>query len=623
MALTGCDMSERADVRYSRNLAALSRRQPEVAKAVDTAPIPHTVKTATGRDSSPTYLIATESERSTWFGQSSMPTISAEGLLSGSYGNDGNVSLPGVFTGREPLIIARKMPPHTALFVIEQNPLNLKLAMHLHRYDELLLAGRLVFILGAGDAMIEDMGTFFEQHPGYEWPGQMLTMPQLSAPAIADLQHQLVQAADVVARVQAQVMESHARSLQARRWGPVPQRPRVALLSRDPRPVSLEQVQRVGRALTTLALPHEVCVPDVPDNCNMAARMAAIARLNADLVFLINSRPGAMRSALPDRLPVVCWYGPEAMVEPLNGPSWSESHLVFAASCATRDALVAAGVPAGSVHICGPGADETVFRPLTLTPDGDDALDLDVAVLMDVPDDRPEACGIDLASHVSLWQALTKAVTRQADAYQHDLAENLLEDGQRRSGTALRDAKVRARFLSLIRTRIAPAVLARVAVKALLRKGYRVGVWGRNWPALDSDRDPRQGPIPSGDALNRVLNAARSVVSPDPSTAFVQTAIDVVTAGTPVVCRCPKDMLEREYPDLVDLAPYMSFYVTSDQLLDVVGAAVERDQSALRALQAARSLVLARHTFAHRVRSIIETVRGGVEPAEQRLCGPS
>ena len=608
---------------YRHNLAALAARQPDLAEAVEAAPVPESVTPAIGRDGRPTYRLATDSGRTAWFGQSSMPSISAKALLAAFHGSDGNVSLPGVFSGHEALVLLERLPQHLALFILEQDPLNLKLAMSLYRYSSFIRAGRLVFVLGAGEALVDSLRAFFARNTGYEWPAHMLTMPQLSPARVADLQRVMVRAADAVASVQLQAIESHGRAIRARGSDRLPDNPRVALLSIDPRPVSLDQARRIQRALAELKLPHAVCLPESPDKCHMAARTAAVAESGADLALLVNSPPGALRSVLGDHPPMVAWYGPEAVVQPIKEPPWSAKDMAFAADRTIHKALIAAGVPERCVRLCGPAADAALCSggpPESLVPD---AAAIDVAVLADIPNDQPEAAGIDLASHVSLWEALRHIVTLRAEAYRDDLADEILKKAEHKSGVRLLDAAMRGWFLSLIRDRIAPAAVARAAATALLGAGHRVGLWGRGWPSGKLEQRHVRGLIPTGDALGGVLTAVRAVVFPGRSDTWVSTSLDALAVGSPVICRQPNEPFENEYPDLAILRPYLSFYMTSEQLLDAVGKAVDGDERVRGAVETAQSIVSTGHSVTARIRFILETVRQQAQALEQRLCGQS
>ena len=236
-------------------------------------------------------------------------------------------------------------------------------------------------------------------------------------------------------------------------------------------------------------------------------------------------------------------------------------------------------------------------------------MQMDVAILMDLPDHRPEACDITLASQLTLWRALQEVVAQNTDRYRDNIAEKLLDLAQRDSETRLQDPKVRRHFVSLIQARIAPAMIARAAAERLSRAGCRVVVWGRNWPQLTEAQEIHRGPIPTGEALNVVFNTARVVLLPDSSPAGVQTALDALAAGTQVVCRRPDRPLEEEYPALIDLVPYLYFYRSSRELLDLVHDLTGRDEGVAERARAARAMVCREHTVAARLMAIVERVR--------------
>lgn len=595
--------------RYHRNQAALRAFQPSVAAILDEVAIPEEVRPATGRDGSDTFLIPDETGRPVWFGGSSMPGISSAELLAGFRSDGSNASLPGVLTGLEPLVAASKMAAHTALFVVEQDPLQLKLATYLRDYGELLAGGRLVFVLGRGEGLSRNICTFFENHPGYELPTHLLTVPQRSGAEMADLQRDLEAAGQAVAAVYARLVESHVQALRGLERGPLLPAPRVAVLSIDPRPGSLEQVRRIGRALTKLQWPHELCIPDAPDKCHLTARLQVINEVVADLVLFVNCTAGPTRPLLPDDLPVVSWFLPEAVVQPPAAEEPRGGDMICASSRTLHNRLTAVGVPAEVIERCEVAADDTLYRPVPLSRGEDGTMQVDVAVLMDLPDHRPEACDITLASHLTLWRALQEVVAQNTDRYRDDIAEELLDSAQRDSGARLQDPKVRRHFESLIQTRIAPAMIARAAAERLISDGYRVGVWGRNWPQLTGDQEIYRGPIPTGEALNAVFNAARIVLFPDSSPAAVQTALDALAAGTQVVCRQPDRPLEEEYPALVDLVPHLHLYRSSRKLLDSVRDLTGRDKGVTERARAARAMVCREHTVAERLMAIVESVR--------------
>ncbi len=488
---------------YSANLAALATFQPEVAGVVDAVGIPADVRPVEGRDGSDTLVIPGEDGGPVFFGGSSMPSVSAAEMFAGFVSDGRNVSLPGVLTGFDPLVVVGKMAPHTALFVIEEHAWHVKLALHLYDYAELIAGGRIVFIVG--DDPEGKMYEFFESHAGYGPPTRLLTPPQRSPAQMAELQRRLENAGEAVQSVGQRFVEASAEHISTRSFASLPATPRVAVLSFDVRPASVEQAHRIQRALAKLGWPHVVCVPDSPSRCHVAAHLQAIDRLSADLVLVINGSGGPIASLLPTGLPVGSWYLPGA--GPAAGAGSPAHHAVFtllrpdAAGSDAPDASSAEGAKGGVCSYCEPAADDTAYFPLDPSRRGDSQRSLDVAILMDLPDDRAEACEVTLPSHVLFWKALGEVVSKNIDRYTEGQADEFVERAQRASGVTLEDEGIRGHFANLVRSRIAPACRGRAAAHAVATTGCRFAAWGLNWQsALPGGHDLE---TPGGPSLQR------------------------------------------------------------------------------------------------------------------------
>ncbi|MFQ5496146.1 MAG: hypothetical protein ACE5EX_12290, partial [Phycisphaerae bacterium] len=327
---------------YRRNLAALTTFLPSVALTIEQTTVPDAVTAATGRDGSTTFLLPGTEGRMNWLGGSSMPTVSAPELMGQFIGDGSGVVLPGVLTGLEPLHLAEGTPAHTPIFVLEPEPLFAKLALHLYDYSALFERQRLVLILSPLDDLEEPLCAFFREHDGFELPLHLLPVPQRSTAEMARLGASIEEAGAAVSRLQSHTVESLTRKIARRRFGACPARPRVAVLSVDPRPVALEQAHRVERALAKLDWPGTLCIPDTPGRCHTVARLRAVDAATADAVILINGRAESLTARLPDELPIISWYFPEAIItEPRTARRPRE--LIVGSSNAVCRSLVAAG----------------------------------------------------------------------------------------------------------------------------------------------------------------------------------------------------------------------------------------------------------------------------------------
>ena len=592
---------------YSGNIAALSDSQPDLASAVTAAPIPGEVTEATGRDGSATYLLPGERGRRIWFGGSSMPTVSAEALFADFQHDGRNAVLPAVLTGREIRVLADRLPPFCALFVAEEDLVAIKLAMHLHDYRDLIAAKRLLF-LRAGN-IADDLRALFEAHPGLELPKHMLTVPHHSAAQMNTLQRHLENAGADVVRIQASVVASCVRRCEGRTFGPLPQRPHLAVLSVDPRPGTIEQVHRIERALVRLGWPHEVCMADAPDHAHIAARLQAIDRAGADGVLLVNCGAGHLSSLLPQGLAMASWLTAESAFDRPSSDKPARYYPVFAASGSLADALAQAGVAADAIVPCEVGADDGLVRTDDATTPKQPSTETSVAVLMNLPDDRMEAINLTLPSHRALWRAMQAVCVEDVDRFPDTPADQLLERAQTQSGTTLEDDDIGRQFALLLRTRIAPACLGRTAVEALISAGRNVSVCGSNWPPQLRTKDLWSGPIPVGEALGGLLGAAEMIVLPALTVDALQIALDALAVGTPVVCRAAPESVGREHSGLQDVIPYLHFYQTRRELTDTVDRLLSDPPGLADRVRAGRKLVRAKHMMSQRVLAMADKMR--------------
>ncbi len=605
---------------YSRNMTALAARQPALAATVAATATPDSVVAATGRDGTSSFRIEdapgqtqSASRRPRWLGGSSMPGISAREIFAGFVSDGRNVILPGVLTGVEPLVLAEKLPSHAAVFVVEEDPVQLKLALCAHDYTALIAAGRIVFVLGGAENCAGGLREFFEARPGYELPIHLLPVPQRTSAQIADLQTGIEAAGRAIVAVHSDVVEGLVGRLHRRSRGALPGAPIVAVLGVDPMPESLAQARRIERALTLLNWAHSTCVPDAPERCHLAARIAAVEQVSANMILLANTAGGLSGAELPRDIPVASWLFPRSRQLAPGTLSADSRQVYFASGLSVYDELIGAGCRPDMIEHCGVAADTITFRPLgqqagLTDPPGNESRAY-IAVIADLPDARTEGCNITLDSHIALWRALTEVVGRHVDEDLAGMSEALLTEAQQMSHAAVGEPEVRDQFVRLLQDRLVPAGRARAAVEALRRAGHSVGVWGRNWPRLEGGADVRRGPIPHTEALNLIFNTVRVVVIADPLPWGVQTALDAIASGAAVVCSGGAEPFKKEHPCLTTIQECLHLFETTGELIrhvdSLVNVSRKREENAL----AAAELIRGEHSVARRLEQIADTIR--------------
>lgn len=561
-----------------RNLQALQTRQPDLADHLRALTIPSTVQPATGRDGHPTFRIVGPDGRARWFGGSSMPSISAPEMLA-AYSSDGaNVVLPGVLTGVEPKIIAERSPAHTAVFVVENDPLAVRLALQLYDYTALIEAGRVLFLLA--DDLSGRLQRFFAAHPGYEIPTQVVSIPHLTPAQLADLRRRLEEAGARVVAAQHALLQSLAERIAARWNHPAPGPGGVAVIGVDARPAGLAWVRRIARACAALGRPHSTCAPSTPDQCHIVARLRAVESASAGLVLFADHFGSRLLPWLPPNLPRAAWFAPAGAIPDEPFPAAHPTLTVFAADRSQLDRLRALAVPPDSLRVAPPAAAET---HADLRAAG--ATDL-IAVLIHAPDDRAAACHLTLPSHQQLWQALRDATRRDIDAVEPDRAEALLAQAERASEVALTDPKLRRLLLGLWQGRVLPAQLAATTVETLAGAGLSAQLTP---PLMDAPWSSQ----------------TRVVVVPLFTPDAVCPVLDALARGTAVCARDPHPALAQHYPELAELSAHLHPWRTRAELVHTVKRLLADESRTAAGARAAQEWTLTGHTMTHRLAHIL------------------
>jgi len=654
---------------FKRNLEALGGFQLGLAELIGGLPIPPGARVAAGRDGSTTYLIETDGGRAEWLGESSMPSVSGPEILAGFASDGRNAVLPGILTGFEPLVALGKMPPCAALIVVEKEPTNLALALRLYDYAEYFAAGRLLLFLE--DGLTESWCGFIEAHPGYEMPSQMLTVPQRTAAQLARLRGLIESAGEAAAGVQRRLTDASRERLIAgvsapgtigntthRTADPAPLlakersaeadthdtdppvsplakggvgRPRVALVSSDPNTSTPRQAERICRGLAKLGWPCEVCVANAPCNRHPVARLQTVLRASPTLVLSVNCIDAVLQAALPPGMASAAWFMPGAAVGAVASSNVCADTSIFTSSVDVEEALIAAGVSRDVSVRCEVGADDVTFQPADREKKSPTESRGRLALLMDLPDDRVESCGVALASHQTLFNALKEAIAGRVNEGFDAAAEELLERAQRACGVAVEDDDVRRQFVTLARTRLIPVAVARATARALASHGgaqcpphggerqyggrcppYKLAIWGRNWARAAGDAQAPDLGVPQGEELSRVFGNADAVVLPYYEPWVVQTGLDAMAAGVIVLMRAADQPFQSLHPQLSDMIPHFNLYRTRAELVERVRQIMESGEGASERLEAARAAVLAGHCVSHRLVWLNERARARI-----------
>ena len=593
---------------YHNNLDALSVLDSATALLIDAVEVPDSVEACTGRDGSATFRIEGVSQQRQWFGGSSMPTVSAVELLCGFQSDGRNTVLTGIFTGYEAIVLLDKMPPHAALFVVEPNPLYLKLAMCLWDYVSYFESGRLVFVAATSQTMGDRFVEFFEREPGYAWPTHVQVLALVPPARRLALQHELALAGERVAALQIRAVDTLKSALSRVSEASPDDTPRVIVCCHDPRPEVWETVRAMDRALANLDWPHRCSVPNSPRGCHIASVLGTLHEHRADIVLFVNGGADSIASLLPKRVSVGEWYLPNTVWTALARAAATSSVIKLASTERARRHLTDQSSRSANVTLCEVAGDDTVFAPAVSGAPGSGKR-LDIVLLADLPDDRPESSGINLISQLNLWRSAQALVRTQADRFTEARVDELLACASRESGTTLEESVVRTQFLNLFRARIIPANQARAVVDTIQRLRLRMEVLGRGWSFGESGGRASAAPIPSPEDRSALYQRTRLVVLPSASTDVMQEVMNVLLCGTPIICRGSQEALVSDQPGLSDLSGYVSYFEKTSQLPGLVSNLLADFDRAQEMASNARELILEKHTFGRRLHHIVRVLR--------------
>ena len=589
---------------YEHNLAALAQRQPAVAEQVQAAGMPPGVTHAVGRDGEPAYRLANAQGHSVWQGGTSLPRVSAEALAQRVHRTGVNLLIPRALTGWEAAAVLRRLPSPTAVFVAETDARLLKLALHGPDLSAGIAAGRMVFLLG--EDVESALRRFFASQPGYDVPRRLMRIPHLTPAELADWQRRLESLFAEIEPARLSKCHELAQQLAEAPAGAAGDRPSVAVVSLSAQPSALAHLGRLERALAALDWPAAVCGPDRPEHVHAVSRVSAVARAKAAWVLAVDSGPEAVRPFLAAELPVVCAYLPGSLASPRPKP----------ADLGPRD-VVCDSVIAEAASLEGPrwepAADATLAQRVADAAAHGERSPGHIAIVADIPATAPESAGLYMASHQAVWQALQERLGERLDEYTDQRAEEWLDAAQRQLGISLSEAAQRAHLLAGLRLRLAPAARAQAALAALTgRSDAGVTLWGANWRPGAGDRAVWQGGWPHDEpALAQLVQGSRLVVFPLATALAVQTALDVLLAGRPVVCASPRGGWAAVYPGLADLVPDLNPYRTRPELASVVDRLAADPAFAAQQVANAQAGIRAAHTVAHRLRRLHDEVTAG------------
>ena len=543
-----------AEELFRKNVGALESRDPQLARILETTPIPQHIQLARARDGSITYQIEIEGKKR-WLGYSSVPAISAAANAARVKIDGGNLAMSGIGHGLEAKLILEKLARHQALFALESDPLNLVLALGLRDFTEELADGRLILLLGEPVAALID---FFQNHPGYNAITQGVAWPWLTEQENHARLQPITAAMDaVMGRILTQIQKIQnqiAAADQARSWEEVKQalaEPARLVALNYGGPAWLGQyclTRDLLAGLAALGARSDWQAQFAAEAVSPLAQAQRIADRQPHLVLLADTFRFDAGSPLPEKSICLTLLSPGAKLPDLG--KLGRFDLILPATAAQHEELLGAGIPAARLCESPPLVNTGIFRPLTLSAPEQAHYAAEVTIIAERFATDPEAYEIRLPSHVRLWQEVIRLIEARPEEWRPELAPDYLHRAQA-CGVQLREEALQTYFARIIRECLAPSVLLDCYGRALVQAGYMLKVWSL---ALDPRRETRipaawaasplaahfAGCLTPGPELNRALNASSILVHLG-ADGSLEPVLEAAAAGCMILARHAQD----------------------------------------------------------------------------------
>lgn len=451
---------------WARNLAAIGVEDSRLATELQNVNLPETWRPVLALDGFATWRLELPEQPPVWLGQTAAPLTRAGGLLARAEFAPRNYALPTAATGAELHILLQRLPVLLAVYVFEADIRALAAVLRLHDVSQAVTRGRCIFV--APGRELEAVDHTLATHPGLMPPAEIL-LPDLVSPArqaelrrIGEELHRRCerQRTDEMKRCQAALTTLPAAPSAT---------PRLAILSLTGSPTADAAAESIRHAAAALGWTAAALTVTEPRHMHPLIHVRHLAEFRPDLLLCVNHGPTRLPVAV--RATTCVWVHDETAL-----PTSDEAHPAryLAATPRVVAALESAGVapPAILPWYWACEADSVADE----SGAGDDVL-----LVADLPDTRPESCGIAAPTHRQLWERARQLVVRGWQTPRILRPDLLLTQAQRETGVELEDAVLRDTVLQLVERVLIGAVVAEQVARAILEDAGRLLVLGRGW----------------------------------------------------------------------------------------------------------------------------------------------
>lgn len=468
------------------NVDSLRIHFPDLAARIDEARnCSPRVLAASTRDGGVNFRIQ-EPDGESWFGRTSIPFVRAQALVDRFQAGQANVLLPGIGEGSEVELLLQRLGPHRAVFVWEQNVVNLRLALQLHDFAEAIASGRLMLVLAEPARLTEAMLETLAQLPGLLCPERILMWPWLTPAEVAPWRS-AVEAAyhEIEQRRQTWLNEVRHR-LESLPPEPDGRRLTALLCSAQ----TQEETWAWADALVSESfqagwhlVPALIRSPGDVHPLARVSRLAEGLERAPDLALLLDSCRAELSEVLPASVPAISWLSRRTSIDQTLPGRLGPKDFLIATDSTVAEQLAAAGVDPNCVTVCP----QPVLAPCNGTADWQDR-PFDVALVANLAPLDSQAYGFDLSSHVAVWKAALDLLRAELDDFSQARVRSLLTRAESKARTKIDDPELRSRIMQVLGGPVACTLILNDLAQHLANCKLAITCLGQGWapqPGLD------------------------------------------------------------------------------------------------------------------------------------------
>lgn len=518
-----------------RNLDALARTDRAVAGQLAAARehMPEATPAPT-RDGQINLRIRTLDGREVWFGRTSIPLARAQSMLEQFDPGHGNVLFPGVAQGTEVGLMLHRLAAHRVVFVWEEDPIQLLLALRLHDWSAAIESQRLVLVMSDSDHLTDALVRCLEARNGHLCPERIMMWPWHTLSSIAGCRTSVEAAYRQIERDRAAKLAQVRALLDGLPSRSDDQERTAVVLSIHPLQETLALADSLVSASAPATLQVVSSVVRSPADVHPLARAERLMeglQHRPDVALLLETGRTDVADVLPPGVPAISWLSHATPLDASVTKRIGPDDKIMAVDSLAAERLTGAGIDRERISVhpwpCLLSAQES--------PPGWDARPIDVAVLANLTSVEPTAYGHDLPTHCKVWQVAVELLRERIDDFMDGQIGGILDRAESRLRVKIEEPGARRAIAELLSGPVATSLLWGHISQVIIKQKLKSGFWGAGWSG-----EQHQGPLPAWGERQAVYRRCKCVVFVSP--------VGVVSPDLLLAASCGAVVLWRAHP---------------------------------------------------------------------------